>query len=97
MHEEGIRTFIHAAVSNKRRIQRRKVIASHKDGDADVHALGPPHLPNADMVGVVAHVHQRAHHDLVIHCALHPLHHVASHWHDLVPNPGPSSANFYVT
>lgn len=66
----------HAAVANQGGEHLAKVVAGDDDGDAANPVALTPLLPDGDLVGRVADVHQSAHHHLVVHLhAFCPLSH----------------------
>mmetsp|Transcript_5180 Transcript_5180/g.11294 ORF Transcript_5180/g.11294 Transcript_5180/m.11294 type:complete len:261 (-) Transcript_5180:446-1228(-) len=62
--------LVHAAVTDEGRKHLAEVIAGDDDGGAPHQVVLPPVLTDAHSVGVVADVHQRADHNLVVHSCL---------------------------
>lgn len=62
--------LVHPAISDEWGPQRREVVARDDDGHAVHHIRLAPVLANAHSRRIVAEIHQRAHHHLVVDCAL---------------------------
>ena len=68
--QTGPRSTRHAPVSNQRGEHLGEVVSSHHDGRPPDHVLLDPVLPDGDPLGVVADVHQRPNHRLIVHSHL---------------------------
>ena len=60
----------HAAIAHKRCKDLTQIIACDNDGHSLYYITLPPCFVDADMVWVIANVHQSSHHNLVVHCCL---------------------------